>query len=155
MLERKSRFTLFSGTEGVKVSNFKISLLIIRTWARLAWDFKPAARCLLLCLLGIIVGKKMVRFQVLDPVGVMTMNSSFMMIYLSSVQSLSLKSWTARRATPRSAHRAIRLCLCFSSKIFIQTSNFSIKSKFFYTRKLLTFPSYRFNFNQTSNFSVN
>ena len=42
-----------------------------------------------------------------------------------------------------------------SSKLFLQTSNFSITSKFSYTRKLPTFPSHRFNFNQTSNFDVN
>jgi hypothetical protein len=43
----------------------------------------------------------------------------------------------------------------FSSKLFLQTSNFSITSKLFYTHKLPTFPSHCSNFNQTSNFGVN
>uniref|UniRef100_A0A0E0IW37 Uncharacterized protein n=1 Tax=Oryza nivara TaxID=4536 RepID=A0A0E0IW37_ORYNI len=43
----------------------------------------------------------------------------------------------------------------FSSKIFLQTSNFSITLKFFYTHKLPTFLSHRSNFNQTFNFGVN
>ena len=40
----------------------------------------------------------------------------------------------------------------FSFKVFLQTSSFSITSKLFYPYKLSTFPSHRFNFNQTSNF---
>ena len=36
-----------------------------------------------------------------------------------------------------------------------ETFTYSIVSKFFYTQKLSTFPSHRFNFNQTFNFSVN
>ncbi len=43
----------------------------------------------------------------------------------------------------------------FSSKLFLQTSNFFITSKFFYIHKLPTFSSHRSNFNQTSNFGVN
>ena len=43
----------------------------------------------------------------------------------------------------------------FSSKLFLQTFNFSITSKLSYTHKLPTFPSYRSNFNQISNFGVN
>ncbi len=43
----------------------------------------------------------------------------------------------------------------FSSKFFLQTSNFSITSKLSYTHKLLTFPSHRSNFNQTFNFGMN
>ncbi len=38
---------------------------------------------------------------------------------------------------------------------FFKTSNFFVILKLFYTHKLLTFPSHRFNFNQTSNFRVN
>ena len=43
----------------------------------------------------------------------------------------------------------------FNYKIFLQTSNFSITSKLFYTHKLPTFPSHRSNFNQNFNFGVN
>jgi hypothetical protein len=43
----------------------------------------------------------------------------------------------------------------FSSKIFLETFNFSITSKLSYTHKLPTFPSHRSNLNQTSNFGVN
>ena len=43
----------------------------------------------------------------------------------------------------------------FSCKIILQTSNFTITSKFSYTHKLLTFPLHRFNFNQTFDFVVN
>ncbi|KAB8085834.1 hypothetical protein EE612_008830, partial [Oryza sativa] len=43
----------------------------------------------------------------------------------------------------------------FSFKVFLQTSNFSITSKLFYTHKLSTFPSHHSNFNQISNFGVN
>ena len=46
-------------------------------------------------------------------------------------------------------------CAEFSFKLFLQTFNFSITSKLFYTDKLLTFPSYHSNFNQTFNFDVN
>ena len=40
----------------------------------------------------------------------------------------------------------------FSSKLFLQTFNFSITSKLFYTHKLLIFPTHHPNFNQISNF---
>ena len=43
----------------------------------------------------------------------------------------------------------------FSFKVFLQTSNFFIRSKLFYVHKLSTFPSHHFNFNQTFNFGVN
>ena len=40
-------------------------------------------------------------------------------------------------------------------QLFLRTSNFSITSKLFYTHKLLTFPLYHSNFNQTSIFVMN
>jgi hypothetical protein len=47
------------------------------------------------------------------------------------------------------------ICRLSLVPIFFQTSNFFITSKLSYTRKFPTFPSYRSNFNQTPNFSVN
>jgi hypothetical protein len=41
------------------------------------------------------------------------------------------------------------------SKLFLQTSNFSITSKLFYTQKLPIFPLHHSNFNQTFIFGVN
>lgn len=69
----------------------------------------------------------------------------------------TVTSWYPRNHRPyRSRHWQIsKFIAVFSSKIFFQTSNFSITSKFSYTHKLLTFPSHRLNFNQTSNFGVN
>ncbi len=43
----------------------------------------------------------------------------------------------------------------FRSKLFLQTSNFSITSKLSYIHKLSIFPSHHSNFNQTFNFGVN